>query len=194
MTEKLLNKKLCLGWLIAAFCYGCVLPFCWENNPLDPFGTLSLLCEDHKLFFWLWVLLCAGANVLNINYMYKKYGFKNKGLTAVSVLAFLAACGIAATLGHPVDSWNPKRVIHWVVTGVYVVFLAVAIGFFGLLNAKKNKRYLAVFFGVIAIVIIFVAWLLIIGKSAVHEMVSYALLQIMLFLLNFTNVFKLQSL
>ncbi len=191
IKNKSINKKVCLIWLIAAFVYGIVLPYCWGNDPWDPLGTLSILCAAHKPFFWGWVFLCGGANVLNINYMYKRYGYDNKLLKVLSVVSFLAACGIAATLGHPVDSWNPKRIAHWVVTGLYVAGLAVCIGFFGLLNAKKNKRYLAVFFCVIFIVLVFVGWLLIIGKSGVHEIVSYALLQIMLFLLNFTNVFGL---
>lgn len=191
IKNKSIDKKLCLVWLIAAFVYGSILPFCWGNDPLDPLGTLSILCAAHKPFFWLWVLLCGGANLININYMYKRYDYDNKALKILSVVTFLAACGIAATLGHPVDSWNLKRIIHWVVTGLYVAGLGVCIGFFGLMNKKKNKQYLAVFFCVILIVVIFVAWLLIIGKSGIHEMVSYALLQILLFLLNFTDVFGL---
>ena len=51
MTEKL--KPFCIGALVCAFVYGLILPFCWGNNPASEFGTLSLLWENRKIFFWM---------------------------------------------------------------------------------------------------------------------------------------------
>ncbi len=192
-VKKLLNKKVCLIWLFAAFVYGIILPFFWGNDPWDSMGTLSILCENHKPFFWLWVLVCCGGNLVNTNYMYKKYNNKNKALVIISLAAFVAACGIAATLGHSVLDWNPKRVAHWICTGLYIALLGVSVGFFGLLNIKKGKGYAALFLCVIGIVVFLVVWLLTLGKSAVFEMIPYALLQTILFLVNFTNVFRLKT-
>ena len=52
-----LMKPLCIITLIISFVYGLVLPFCWGNNPASELGTLSLLCENRKIWFWLWSIM-----------------------------------------------------------------------------------------------------------------------------------------
>lgn len=191
IKEKTFHKYLCLGWLIAAFIYGIALPFFWGNDPMDPLGTLSVLCGTHKPFFWLWVLVCCGGNFMNTNYMYKRYRCDKKWLFALSVVALLSACVVALTLGHSVADWNPKRIAHWVSTGFYVGALALSIALFGLLRMKENKRFAVIPAAAVVILLIFVLWLVLIGKSGVNEMIPYALLQLLLFFVNYTNVFGL---
>ncbi|MBQ4266995.1 MAG: hypothetical protein IJB93_02280, partial [Clostridia bacterium] len=66
-------KITCIISLAVAFVYGLVLPFCWGNNPASELGTLSLLCENRKIFFWLWGILTSGSIILNTQFMYRKY-------------------------------------------------------------------------------------------------------------------------
>lgn len=193
LKEKIFNKKICIIFLICGFVYGIALPFFWGNNPLDPLGTMSILCENHRPAFWLWVLFVCGGSFLNTNYMYMKYKTEKKSLFIISVLALVAACGIALSLGHPVDSWNAKRIVHWVCTGVYVALLGLSVAGLGFANIKRDRRFGILIAIVLGTVVLFVAWLLILGKSAVLEMVPYAILQITLFLANFTDVFKLSK-
>ena len=72
-----LMKPLCIITLIISFVYGLVLPFCWGNNPASELGTLSLLCENRKLFFWLWGILTSGSIIANTQYMYRKFSYKS---------------------------------------------------------------------------------------------------------------------
>ena len=78
-TEKIFSKPLCITVLFAAFVYGLALPFFWGNNPASELGTLSLLCEDRKAWFWLWGVLTSGGILINTQYMYKKFGMKITG-------------------------------------------------------------------------------------------------------------------
>ena len=110
--RKLVSKPVCMVFLVCAFIYGLVLPFCWGNDPTSETGTLSLLCEDRKIWFWIWGILSSGGIIINTQYMYKKYGYKNRFLDVLCILGFVGVVCVALTLGHPIDSWNPKRFLQ----------------------------------------------------------------------------------
>ena len=179
------SKYLCLAFLVCGFIYGIILPFCWGNNPFDPLGTLSILCEHRKIFFWLWILLSGGGLFLNINYLYQKYGNAGKFIKSLPVIAMIFGICIALTLDHSIADWNPKRVVHWIATGGYVAFLAFSVAFYALANIKKGKIFRFMFISVLIIFLIFLVWFLVLGKSGMLELIPYALLQIFLFAMNF---------
>lgn len=191
-TDKILSKPLCTGLLFFAFVYGLILPFCWGNDPTSEYGTLSILCEDRKLFFWLWGLLVSGSIILNTQYMYKKFGYKNKFLNTLCVLSFASMVCVASTLGHPVDSWNTKRIIHWIATGLFIVLIIAAIALFFLFNIKKFKHFGVLTACTFAILATFLFMFLIIGKSGLMEVIPLAMFQILLFVVNFTPLVKVQ--
>lgn len=188
--QKLLNKPLCISLLGCAFVYGLILPFCWGNDPTSPTGTISILCEDHKIFFWVWGLLSCGSIILNTQYMYKKFDYKNKFLNVLCVIGFIGIICVALTLGHPIDSWNTKRVIHWIATGVYIIFTIAPIALFFIFNIKRFKRFglfTALSFMVLATFLLMFG---IMGKSGLMEMVPLAMFEILLFVVNFTPIGK----
>ena len=188
--EKILSKPLCMTLLIGAFVYGLILPFCWGNNPLDPNGTLSLLCENRKVFFWVWALLNGLGSVLNVQYMYEKLGNKKRYLDVLNVLTFLSIIIIALTLGHSISDWNPKRVAHWIATGGYIAFLVASMLLYFLSNIRRQKLFVVLSACIAAILALFLALFAGIGKSGIMEIVPNALLQIMLFVVNFTPAVK----
>ncbi len=191
----LFNKPFCIGILACAFVYGLVLPFCWGNNPASEFGTLSLLCEtpERKIFFWVWGLLTAGGVACNLQYMYKKFDYKNKFLDVLCALSIVGVCCIALTLGHSIADWNPKRILHWVATGVFIIFILAAGVLFFIINIKKQKHFGALtasMFGIFAtFLIIFIG----VGKSALMEMIPVAMYEVLLFIVNFTPAVKKQE-
>lgn len=190
MTKKILSKPFLISLLAVSFVYGLVLPFMWGNDPSSELGTLSLLCEDRKIYFWIWGLLVSLGIVLNAQYMYKSFSYKSKLLDVLCVASVLSVMGVAITLGHSIDSWNPKRILHWVATGMFIVFIFAAIGLFFILNRKKYKSFNILLLCVFLILLTFVLIFALVGKSALMEMIPVALMQIFLFIVNFTGVVK----
>lgn len=185
---RIINKRLSLAFLISGFVYGLVLPFCWGNNPLDEHGTLSLLCEDKQVFFWAWGIVTIGGIILNTQYMYKKFEYKSRFLNVLCIASFISICVVALTLGHSIDDWNPKRVAHWIATGVFIVFCVASIVLFFMMNMKKHKGFKLLtglsWLVPVAFGLIFGLY----GKSGLMEIVPVAMMQILLFIVNFTSL------
>lgn len=177
-------RDVCFTGLLAGIVYGLVLPFCWHNDPFDAYGTLSILCEDRKLFFWLWVVLDCGSLLLNCVYMFNKFG-ADKRLRVLPALSFAAACCIALTLGHDVTTWNPKRIAHWVATGVYVAFLAASVLIFSLSRICRDRVCQWLFAASAASLACFLVILLVFGKSGVLEMIPNLMIQLTVLTVNF---------
>lgn len=186
------SQPLALFLLIGALAYGSALPFCFGNNPFDELGTLSILCEDRKLMFWIWVFFVGGGYLVNTNYTYKKYKDNSKFLRIMSAVTFLACCAIALTLKHDVTTFvnNPKRLIHWIATGLYIVCLGASMFIFIMRNRKRYTGFNILAVCILCIVALVPVWLLAFGKSAMMELVPNFLFQVMLMYMNFTNLFK----
>ena len=189
-------KIFLIAFLATAFVYGLVLPFMWGNNPLDEHGTLSLLCEDagKQIYFWIWGLLTCGSISANVLYMYKKFSYKNRFLVALCVMSVISVCLVALTLGHSIDSWNrnPKRILHWVATGMYIVFTVAPILLFFLINIKRYKGMIPLALCTVGIFMTFVFIFAFVGKSGLMEMVPIALMEIFLLIVNFTPLVRPQ--
>lgn len=189
-VDFLFSPAFCLIFLFVAYGFGLVLPWLWGNDPFSPLGTLSILCEDRKLVFWVWAILIGGSYFFNTNFAYRKYGEKSKFLRVLTVVTFFALCTIALTLKHDVTTWGPKRIAHWIATGAYIVCVGLSVFIFLVKNVKRYKG-----FGVLAALVFLTAisiavWLLVLGKSAMMEAVPNASMQILLAVLNFTPIFK----
>ncbi len=184
-SKETISRGFCFTVLAAAFVYGLVLPFMWGNDPLSETGTLSLLCENRKVFFWLWGVLTSGSIIMNTRLLYRRYSYKNKLFDALFIIAFISVCCVALTLGHSIADWNPKRILHWVATGVYIVLTVAPILLFFIVNRRKQKCFKL--FAVITVMIFlsFVFIFVFVGKSALMEMVPVALIELFLFVLNF---------
>ena len=189
-TENKIMKPLCICTLACAFVYGLILPFCWGNDPTSEFGTLSLLCEDRPIWFWIWGILSSGSIILNTQHMYKKFEYKSTFLNILCLLGFIGIICVALTLGHPIDSWNPKRILHWVATGLYIVFTIAPIALFFLINIRKFRKFVLFTICTFLILAVFLLLFGIMGKSAIMEMVPLALFEILLFVVNFTPLGK----
>lgn len=193
MKNKILSKPLCIGILFCAFAYGLALPFFWGNNPASELGTLSLLCEDRKAWFWLWGMLTSGGIYINSLYMFDKFAIKSKLCSVLGALGIVSMAVVALTLGHSIEDWNPKRIAHWVATGVFIAFTVASIALYFIINRKKHKAFgvltLCVFGILATFLIIFIA----VGKSALMEMIPLAMIEVFLFTVNFTPAVKAQT-
>ncbi len=188
--RKIISKPLCITVLACAFVYGLALPFFWGNNPASELGTLSLLCEDRKAWFWLWGVLTSGGILINTRYMYNKFRIKSKFLDALGVAGFISMAMVALTLGHSIEDWNTKRLLHWIATGFFIAFTVASIALFFILNRKKHPKFnmltVCTFLILGTFVVIFVG----VGKSALMEMIPLALIEAFLFAVDFTPWIK----
>lgn len=186
------SKAFCIAILIPAFIYGLALPFFWGNNPASELGTLSLLCEDpdKKIFFWLWGILTSGSIIANTQLLYSKYNIKSKVSNFFCVLSFIGVCVVALTLGHSIEDWNPKRIAHWVATGLFIAFTVIPLLLPFIKHRKENKNFIIFALCTVMILMTFVVIFVFVGKSALMEMIPIALIEVFLFIVNFTKVFK----
>lgn len=192
-SKENLTKTLCISVLFCAFVYGLVLPFMWGNNPASETGTLSLLCENRKLYFWLWGILTSGGILINTQYMYNKFSMKSKFLDVLGVLGFICMALVALTLGHSIEDWNPKRIAHWVATGAFIAFTVASVALFFILNRKKHPKFDLLTVCTFLILGTFVVIFVFAGKSALMEMIPLALIEIFLFAVNFTPWIKAKA-
>ena len=132
----------CLAVLLAALVYGLVLPFCWHNDPSGTYGTLSLLCEHHIPWFWLWTVLTGLGLTLNLEFAYHKYGYSGKPLRIAAAFGLFGMILTAATLNHSIQDWNPKRVAHWTGAICFAAGITIAFLFFFIRKAREYKWFL----------------------------------------------------
>lgn len=183
--QKLLSRPVCLTFLLIGILFGNGMMFLFGNNPAEPLGTISILCEDRKYLFWIWAFFVVGGYFLNTLYAYRRYDERSGLLLVVSLFAVLAACGIGLSLKHDVTTWNPKRIVHWISTGVYMASLGLSLFLFLLKNAKRYAGFSLMAALVMLIAAGIVVWLLTLGKSGLMEMIPSTLLELMLLFLNF---------
>lgn len=176
--------------LAAAFIYGLALPFFWGNNPASETGTLSLLCEDRKAWFWLWGVLTSGGIFINSQYMYNKFGMKSRFIDALGIAGFVSMAAVALTLGHSIEDWNTKRILHWVATGCFIAFTVASIALYFIINRKKHRKFGMLTVCTFLILGTFVVIFATVGKSALMEMIPLALIEAFLFAINFTPWIK----
>ncbi len=192
-SEKIITKPLCIGVLLCAFIYGLALPFFWGNNPASELGTLSLLCENRKLYFWVWGILTSGSLVMNTQYMYNKFRLKSRFLDVLCVLGFVSMMLVALTLGHSIADWNPKRLAHWIATGCFIAFTVASIALFFIINRKKHPKFNLLTVCTFLILGSFIVIFAVVGKSALMEMIPLVLIEIFLFAVNFTSWIKIKD-
>lgn len=186
-------KPFCITILALGFVYGLILPFMWGNNPASETGTLSLLCENRKIYFWIWGILTSGGIIANTQYMYNKFSYKSKLMNTLCLLGFISMSMIALTLGHSIEDWNPKRIAHWVATGIFIALTVAPILLFFIFNRKKYKHFDLLAFVTVMILMTFVVIFAVVGKSSLMEMIPIALMELFLFVINFTPLVKVEK-
>ena len=180
----------CLAVLLAALVYGLVLPFCWHNDPSGTYGTLSLLCEHHIPWFWLWTVLTGLGLTLNLEFAYHKYGYSGKPLRIAAAFGLFGMILTAATLNHSIQDWNPKRVAHWTGAICFAAGITIAFLFFFIRKAREYKWFLLFIALLGSTAVGVLVQLLTVGRNGYMEIIPVALLELTLLVVNTVPAFR----
>ncbi len=183
----------CLAVLLAALVYGLVLPFCWHNDPSGTYGTLSLLCEHHIPWFWLWTMLTGLGLTLNLEFAYHKYGYSGKPLRIAAAFGLFGMILTAATLNHSIQDWNPKRVAHWTGAICFAAGITIAFLFFFIIKAREYKRFLLFIALLVSMAVGVLVQLLTVGRNGYMEIIPVALLELTLLVVNTVQAFRFKT-
>lgn len=105
-------------------------------------------------------------------------------------MSFISMLGVALTLDHSTLDWNPKRLIHWITTGLFIAFTLLPIFLFFMLNRKKYKNFTVMGLMVLLVLAAFAIIFIGVGKCALMEMIPIAMMLILMLVANFTPILK----
>ena len=201
------NRTFCMAWLIFSLAYVTVFGLLYVDDPfakdvvrrtilgiaVDPTmrATASVIGKYHFWGFKLWGVFQQISLALNVLYLYKRYDFQGKMARAGRICLIIATGFILMCISVPsTEEFGLQLVAHWSGALLFGAFNAAAIALFLLGRAKRSKRILAtliVFLGMLASMITLLA---ILGKSGAIENIPMWGAYLILFLLNFTGLYK----
>ncbi|HRT82610.1 MAG TPA: hypothetical protein P5127_05565, partial [Oscillospiraceae bacterium] len=163
----------------------------YEDDPASfypPFvRTASVIAMHHKVLYLVWVGLVIISLLLNVRYIYSKYDFKSKFGTAFLYLSFVS---LIITIIVPHAEGGIEKLIHWSGALSFGVFCAGSVIIFLFKKGKENKKFtytMFFFIGVLALMLILLA---LFKENGAIETLPIWCAYIILFLANYTPVYK----
>ena len=195
-NEKVNNKKdlifkyVGLVLWIVSFIYFTVYGFL--RNPFLPDGTASEIGLQYPIAFKFWGVTSGAALAVNLCYIYKNNEFKyNKVKTIGYVCMALGVICIMTCVHVPSTRiFGLQMIVHWGTALSFALFFATALILFLVFPKNKNKQYLITTYCFAALLVGIVIALLIWGKNGFIESLPMWMAYIIIFLVNFTKVYK----
>ena len=195
-NEKVNNKKdlifkyVGLVLWIVSFIYFTVYGFL--RNPFLPDGTASEIGLQYPIAFKFWGVTSGAALAVNLCYIYKSNEFKyNKVKTIGYVCMALGVICIMTCVHVPSTRiFGLQMIVHWGTALSFALFFATALILFLVFPKNKNKQYLITTYCFAALLVGIVIALLIWGKNGFIESLPMWMAYIIIFLVNFTKVYK----
>uniref|UniRef100_UPI003FEF3B6E hypothetical protein n=1 Tax=Candidatus Fimivicinus sp. TaxID=3056640 RepID=UPI003FEF3B6E len=180
------NRKLCMAILLIALVYNVI--FGCVRNPLGEENTISWIGYDHPFGFLAWGGLTAAAFFLNISYLYRRYHYAGK----IGTVALYTAPMMAMTVIF-INDWGWEHVLHWIGAIGFIALNGAALLLFFLHNFKKHISYKITSFAVAGMLLAMLVILLTIGKSGLLELIPMWIAMVLLFLVNFTDLYPVME-
>ena len=176
------NRTLCLTILLMALVYNVI--FGCVRNPLGEENTISWIGYDHPFAFLVWGGLTAAAFFLNISYLYHRYHYAGK----IGTISLYTAPMMAMTVIF-INDWGWEHVLHWIGAIGFIALNGAALLLFFLHHFKTHISYKITSFAVAGMLLAMLVILLTVGKSGLLELVPMWIAMILLFLVNFTEIY-----
>ncbi len=179
--------------LVVSFIYFTVYGFL--RNPFLDTGTASEIGLEFPIAFKFWGVTSGSALACNLCYMYRHNAFKSNAVKIIGYVCMVLGVICIMTCVH-VPSTRIKGLqmyIHWGTALSFALFFATALILFLLFPKVKNAQYLytTIAFGILllCIVIALIIW----GKNGFIESLPMWAAYVIIFLVNFTPVYKNKS-
>lgn len=154
--------------------------------------TASMIGLEYPWHFRGWGVIASASIFMNTMYAYRRYDYNSK--TGV-ILGSLGSAAIYMTINCPSigegkDFSDPRCLAHWVGALGFAVLCAAPLIIFLFSKAKREKgRFLAALIFFAAVLAVMLVLLITVGKSAIIENIPMVVAYVLLFILNFTDVF-----
>lgn len=190
------NKWVCMITLIVGFVYMVSYSFFVHGDPMH--WTASMIGRSVPRLFVFWGVISSLALVLNLNYMYHRGGYKGvlvKIGTACQYVGtlFIMMCVLIPSIEKEevVSPLTRLQIVgHWSGALLFGVFFAASIIIY-LISARKDYKGMTVALILFsAMLATLIALLIAFNKNGVIELIPMAAAEILVFLINFTGLFK----
>lgn len=189
---------------IKAFClvgiiFGCVYVTWYGFFGDQPFIekvktiTASMIGLDFPWHFRGWGVFASMTIFTNTMFAYRRYNYNSKlGV----ILGSIGSAAIFVTIncpsmGEEMHLDSPRCIAHWAGALIFAFCCAAPMVILLFSKARKEKgAFLAAFIIFCAILATMLVLLITVGKSAIIENIPMQAAYILLFLLNFTNIFE----
>lgn len=188
-------KALCLVGII----FGCVYVTWYGFFGDQPFIekvktiTASMIGLDFPWHFRGWGVFASMTIFTNTMFAYRRYNYNSKlGV----ILGSIGSAAIFVTIncpsmGEEMHLDSPRCMAHWAGALIFAFCCAAPMVILLFSKARKEKgAFLAAFIIFCAILATMLVLLITVGKSAIIENIPMQAAYILLFLLNFTNIFE----
>lgn len=182
-------KYFCLTGLVVGCAY--ITWFCFLKNPFE--YTASMIGLEYPIEFKLWGLLSSVSVFTNVLYMYRINGYHSR---AGVICGSIGCAAIFVTINVPSAGedliLNSLRCMsHWTGALVFAFLLSASIVIFLGNRAKSgNVKYTVLLTVFVLILVTMLVLLIVVGKDGIIEGLPTWAGYLLLFLVNFTNIFK----
>ena len=192
------KRETALKWLIGSFAY-CSL-FMFLANPAEK--TISLIGREHLTLFCIYCFLYGAAMIINFQYLFARFGIKNKFLYSLMMASNLCMGLVATTLMPPLSANGEitvfATIVHWItgfgnIVANATIALILNLKVYKAYNSKKAKIVFAVGTSVcIADLLVFLLMTLISGdpqkaKNGFFEIIPLFVVFLVLYFINHTD-------
>ena len=198
------NKWFCLFWLLFGFLYVTIYGMLYVEDlytegvrsygvfgvQVDPFmtATASIIGKTYPWLFRGWGLIQSISLALNIQYMFRRYGYKSKAANALLIAG--TVCIIATTFIRSTEEPGLQRIAHWGTALLFAFLFAIAMGLGLLYLAKRSKKFMGTFILFVAMLVLMLALLIFVGKGGAIESIPMWGVYLILLFANYSNVYK----
>lgn len=186
------NRIFCMVWLFIGVGYITwfgALKVTYLGESFARFvKTASVIAMVHPYLYTLWVVFVIASLWLNISYMYRHNDYNGKVGKVSMYLGFV--CIIITKIIPHEDDFNWRMVVHWTAALAFGVFCAASIILFLINKSKNNKRFLFTLLFFIAVLVVMLVLLILFKENGAIETLPIWATYLILYLVNFTNVYK----